>query len=48
MFKKIVVAVAVVVLSLGIALPASAQSKGTDGQATTLSPGIICWWFGWC
>lgn len=48
MFKKIVVGVAVVVLSLGIALPASAQSKATDGQATTLSPGWFCVWFGWC
>lgn len=48
MFKKIAIGAAVVVLSLGIALPASAQSKTTDGQVTTMSPGIICIWFGWC
>jgi hypothetical protein len=48
MLKKIVIGVAVVALTFGIALPASAASKGTDGQATTLSPGILCIWFGWC
>ena len=48
MFKKVAVGVAVVVLSLGIALPASAQSKVVEDQATTLAPGIFCIWFGWC
>ena len=48
MLKKIALGVAVVVLSVGIALPAQAASKATDGQATTMSPGIFCIWFGWC
>lgn len=48
MFKKIAVGAAIAVLSLGIALPASAASKGAEGQATTMSPGILCIWFGWC
>jgi len=47
-FKKIVVGVAVVAISLGIAMPAAAASKGTDGLATTMSPGILCIWLGWC
>lgn len=48
MFKKIAVGVAVAVLSLGIALPASAESKVAESQATTMAPGIFCIWFGWC
>lgn len=45
MFKKIAAGVAIAVLSLGIALPASAAS---ESQAVALSPGILCIWFGWC
>lgn len=48
MKKKIAVGLAVVVLSLGVAVPASAAPKAVDGQATTMSPGILCWWLGWC
>ncbi|HWL01912.1 MAG TPA: hypothetical protein VNQ52_06010 [Microbacteriaceae bacterium] len=48
MFKKIVVGVAVVGLSLGIALPAAAESKVAESQAVALTPGIFCIWFGWC
>jgi len=45
MFKKITAGVAIAVLSLGIALPASAAS---ESQAVTMAPGIFCIWFGWC
>lgn len=48
MFKKIAVGAAIAVLSLGIAAPAAAATKGTEGQMTTMSPGILCIWFGWC
>lgn len=48
MFKKIVVGVAIVALSLGVALPASAQTKTTDVEMTAMAPGIFCIWFGWC
>jgi len=47
-FKKIAAGVAIAVLSVGIALPATAQSKTAESQAVALSPGILCIWFGWC
>ncbi len=44
MFKKIAVGGALVVLSLGIAVPASAESKVTDDQVTPITPGFFCIW----
>ena len=48
MFKKIAAGVAIAVLSVGIALPAAAQSNAGESQAVAMSPGILCIWFGWC
>lgn len=48
MMHKVAVGAAVVALSLSVALPASAETKGTDGMATIMTPGVFCIWFGWC
>ena len=46
--QKVAVGAAVVALSMSVALPASAATKGSDGFATIQTPGIFCLWFGWC
>ena len=48
MLKKLMVGAAAVSLTLGMAVPTPAPPKVADDHMTIMTPGIICWWFGWC